>query len=619
MRGNVATFVPLSANIKNNPMPNILTDLVNNQAFKHGNREAFFSPAKNGNWLPTTWESLASDVEDAACGLETLDVKEQEPMVIFSANRAGMLVTDFAAFALRAIPVSIYATSSLEQVVYILNDTKARIIFTGNKTQYDIAREAMKQCPNLRQIITYYEIERQEDDTTTMPFDRLLSMGHAASDDCRQEVERRRSSATPDDIATLIYTSGTTGEPKGAVLPHSCFNAALEIHRERLTMLSSDDTSVCFLPLSHIFEKAWTYFCLWMDIKVWVNKDPHDIQETVAKVRPTCMCSVPRFWEKVYTAVREKIDGMGTVQRLIVGRALKVGAKRNLEYARLGKKAPWSLEMRYRFYERRVFNTLKRAIGIENGNIFPTAGAPLSDNIVRFFHTCGINIVIGYGLSETTATVTCYPETGWEIGTVGTVIPRVRVKIGDDNEILVKAPTVMRGYYNKPEATAEAFTPDGWFRTGDAGCIDPSGALILTERLKDLFKTSNGKYIAPQAIESRLGEDKYIEQVAVIGDQRKYVTAIIVPAFEALKEYARKMHIQYRSLEELVKNSEIRAMIEERINRLQHGLAGFEKIKKFTLLPTAFTMESGELTNTLKIRRPVINRHYAREIEAMYV
>ena len=261
---------------------------------------------------------------------------------------------------------------------------------------------------------------------------------------------------------------------------------------------------------------------------------------------------------------------------------------------------------------------MQKVIGVENGNLFPTAGAPLSANIVEFFHSCGINIMIGYGLSETTATVTCFPQIGYEIGTVGTVMPRVQIKIGEQNEILVKGPSVMRGYYNKPEATKEAFTADGWFRTGDAGRIDENGALLLTARIKDLFKTSNGKYIAPQALESRLGEDKYIEQVAVIGDQRKYVTAIIIPAFEALKEYAKKKHIQYRNVEDLVKNSDIRAMIAERIENLQRNFAGFERIKKFTLLPQEFTMEAGELTNTLKIRRPVINNRYAREIEAMY-
>ena len=226
--------------------------------------------------------------------------------------------------------------------------------------------------------------------------------------------------------------------------------------------------------------------------------------------------------------------------------------------------------------------------------------------------------MVGYGLSETTATVTCYPAVGYEVGTVGTVIPRVQVKIGENNEILVNGPTIMTGYYNKPEATAEAFTPDGWFRTGDAGRIDNTGALILTDRIKDLFKTSNGKYIAPQAIESRLGEDKYIEQVAVIGDRRKYVTAIIVPALDALREYAEKKKISYKSMADLVANSEINRMIQERIEKLEKGFANYEKIKRFTLLPKEFTMEGGELTNTLKIKRPVINTKYADLIEAMY-
>ena len=285
---------------------------------------------------------------------------------------------------------------------------------------------------------------------------------------------------------------------------------------------------------------------------------------------------------------------------------------------RMGRKVPFVLEMQYRFFDKRVFSPMRKVIGIDNGNMFPTAGAPLSDTICEFLHSCGINIVIGYGLSETTATVTCFPAIGYKIGTVGTVLPRIQMKLSDEGEILVSGPTVMKGYYNKPQSTAEAFTADGWFRTGDAGRIDDTGALILTERIKDLFKTSNGKYIAPQALESKLGEDEYIEQVAVIGDQRKYVTAIIIPAFEALKEYALKKKIVYKSITDLVNNSEIRKMIQDRIDRLQKGFANYEKIKKFTLLPREFTMESGELTNTLKLRRPVINQKYANIIEAMY-
>lgn len=598
-------------------MLNILTELVDKQTLKYGDREAF-SSLVNGEWKPTSWNEFNYDVNTIACALEILGVKEFDNLAVFSANRPEILVTDFASYYNRAVPISIYATSSYDQVKYIINDAGVEILFVGNDTQYDIALKALDECPTLRQIIIYDDIKRRENDKTTLLFSQLMKLGESATVNCRDEVKRRRKASMPDDTATIIYTSGTTGEPKGAILPHSNFNAAMLIHRDRLTMLNDNDTSVCFLPLSHIFEKAWSYFCLYMGMKISINLDPREIQSTVKNRRPTCMCSVPRFWEKAYTAIQEKLGSMSGLKKWMAVRALKIGRIRNLKYHRVGKKAPWLIERQYAFFEKKVFTPLKKAIGIENGNIFPTAGAPLSATIVEFFHSCGINIVIGYGLSETTATVTCYPTVGYELGTVGTVMPEIQVKIGAENEILVKGPTVMKGYYNKPEATAQAFTADGWFRTGDAGRIDESGALVLTERIKDLFKTSNGKYIAPQALESRLGEDKYIEQVAVIGDQRKYVTAIIIPAFEALKEYARKKQIKYRSLEDLVKNSDIRKMIEERIEKLQRNFAGFERIKKFTLLPTAFTMETGELTNTLKIRRPVINAKYAREIEAMY-
>ncbi|MDE6120985.1 MAG: AMP-binding protein, partial [Muribaculaceae bacterium] len=343
----------------------------------------------------------------------------------------------------------------------------------------------------------------------------------------------------------------------------------------------------------------WTYFCLMLGMRVAINRNPKEIQKAVRIARPTCMCSVPRFWEKVYSAVQENIENTKGIRKLMIERALITGQKRNLHYKRLGLRVPPLLEARYRFYDRMVLSKMRQAIGIGDG-IFPTAGAPISGTIVEFMHACGINIVVGYGLSETTATVSFYPSVGYEIGTIGTVLDGVDVRIGENNEILVKGPTVMQGYYNRPEENAKAFTPDGYFRTGDAGYFDEAGALVMTERIKDLFKTSNGKYIAPQVLESRLGEDRYIEQVAIIGDQRKYVTAIIIPAFDALKEYAADHHISFSSIEELVENSEIRRFIAERIDKLQKGLAGFEKIKRFTLLPREFSIETGELTNTLK-------------------
>ncbi len=599
-------------------MANILTTLIQRQKNAYSaRRTALWERQPSGEWTPITWGELSEAASKVARALEILGVKEEERVAVFSPNDPKILATDFGCFANRAVTVSIYATSSEEQVEYIVRDSGAGIIFVGTRAQYETARKVAAKLPTLTQIVVYDEIETDADDKSSMTFSQLLKLGEAASDACRREVEARTARAVPDDVATLLYTSGTTGEPKGAILPHSCFNAALEMHHKALTSLSDRDTSLCFLPLSHIFEKAWTYFCLDSAIQVYVNRDPRMIQDVIKEVRPTCMCSVPRFWEKAYTAIQEKMSAMSPVARWLCARALKVGRRRNLHYKRLGLPVPRLLEARYRFYEKKVFSTVKKAMGITNGNMFPTAGAPLSNAIVEFFHSLGVNLVIGYGLSETTATVSFHPYVGYQIGTIGNPLPGVEVKIGEENEILVKGPTVMRGYFNKPEETAAVFTADGWFRTGDAGRIDDNGALVLTERLKDLFKTSNGKYIAPQAIESRLGEDKYIDQVAVIGDSRKYVTAIIVPAIEALKEYARRKKIQYQSLEDLLKNSQIIEMLTRRIEALQEGLASFEKIKKFTLLPREFTMESGELTNTLKIRRPVINRRYASEIEAM--
>ena len=600
-------------------MDNTLTTLIRRQLERYpSERPALWQRDRDGRWLPISWQELARMASSAACAMEILGLREQERIAVFSPNDPRILATDFGCFANRAVTVSIYATSSQEQVEYILRDSGAAILFAGTASQYEIARKVISRVATLRQIVVYDDIERDADDTTTLPSAPCLHRGDAAPDHGRRDVAPRPAGPGPDDGATLLYTSGTTGEPKGAILPHSCFDAAIEIHHGRLTSVTDADTSMCFLPLCHIFEKAWTYYCLDTGVQVYINRDPRAIQDTIREVRPTCMCSVPRFWEKAYTAIQEKMSRMNAVGRWFCARALKVGHRRNLHYKRLGLPVPRLLEARYRFYEKKVFSTVKRAMGITGGNIFPTAGAPLSNGIVEFFHSMDVNLMIGYGLSETTATVSCFPYVDYEIGTVGTVLPGIEVRIGNESEILVKGPTVMRGYFNKPEETAAVFTEDGWFRTGDAGHFDENGALVLTERLKDLFKTSNGKYIAPQAIESRLGEDKYIDQVAVIGDRRKYVTAIIVPAIEAIKEYANRKKIQYRSLEDLLKNSQIVDMIASRIDALQEGLASFEKVKKFTLLPREFSMENGELTNTLKIRRPVINRRYASEIEAMY-
>ena len=597
---------------------NILTLLSSRHASQRPDAPALAGQDEQERWYEISWREFDRQINMAARALASLGVKPADCVGTFSANRPENLVTDFACYRNRAISVSIYATSSPEQVAYIVNDASIAVLFAGNSTQYHFAREAMRQCPSLKQIIVIKPIETDEDDDTTMLWSDFIKLGEDSDRSIADEVEKRTAEARPTDIATLVYTSGTTGEPKGAMLTHANYDAALDAHRTALSMLSTDDVSMAFLPLSHIFEKGFTYVCLMMGIKVAVNRDPRAIQDTIKEVRPTCMCAVPRFWEKVYTAVLDKIASMNPVSRAMVRAALRIGHRRNLDYVRHGLKAPFWLERSYRFVDRRIFSKLRGAIGIDRPNIFPTAGAPVSPEIVEFFHSAGLWIMVGYGLSETTATVTCFRQIDYEIGSVGQPLPTVNIKIGDNSEVLVKGPTVMTGYYNKPEATAEAFTADGWFRTGDAGYIDKEGSLFLTDRIKDLFKTSNGKYIAPQMIEARLGTDKFIEQVAIIGDSRKFVSALIVPNFGSLREWAANNGIPSTSDEELLKHQSVHDMMEARLEKLQKGLAPYEKIKRFTLLPHEFTMDNGELTNTLKIKRRVINSRYADLIEAMY-
>lgn len=594
------------------------SQLVHRQAEKYGKEIAFRHKDKStGEWISTTWNSFSKQVKTVAKSMASIGVKVQENIATYTQNKPEGIIVDFAAYANRAVVIPLYATSSESQIEYIINEAEIRFLFVGEQFQYDNAFRSKKNCPTLEHIIVFdRSVKLDESDKSSLYYEDFIKSGQTT--EMEALVQSRMNEATDDDLANIIYTSGTTGEPKGVMLPHSNFLEAMRIHDRRLVSISEKDVSLCFLPLTHIFERAWTYFCFTERIRVDINLDPKEIQNIIKEVRPTIMCSVPRFWEKVYTAVQEKISSTQGIAKKMMLRALAVGRKYNLVYKREEKKAPFWLKWQYKFYDKLILSKVRKAIGIENGNIFPTAGAPLSDTINEFLHACGINILYGYGLSETTATVSCFDITGYNVGTVGTVMPDVQVKIGDNNEIYVKGKTVMKGYYKKPEETAKVFTEDGWFKTGDAGKLGKNGGLVLTERIKDLFKTSNGKYIAPQALETRIGEDKYIDQVAVIGDQRKYVTAIIIPAYEALKEYAAQKQIQYRNLEELVKNQKIQSLIQERINELQKNFARFEQIKKFTLLPRAFSMEAGELTNTLKIRRPVINQRYKTEIEAMY-
>lgn len=604
-------------------MANKLVIMIGRQSAKYGKREAYrFCWRKEGEWLSTSWSDFAVQVDVAGRALAALGLEENGRIAICSPNTPQILITECGAFQNRAAVTPLYAATSQRQFDFIVNDCGARLLFVGDSHQYALAYDYYKRNPERVAGIVVFKndgIALHEDDTATMFWDDFVRLGMNAGDDIRREVKARTGRGVPSDLATLIYTSGTTGDPKGVEILHSNYDFAIDTHLDALKSVSDGDLSMAFLPMSHIFEKAWCFFCLAKGIRIAVNYDPRNIQNALKDVEPTIMCCVPRFWEKIYVGINDKINSMGALRRFMAHRALKVGRRRNIDYVRLGKPVPALLERRYRFWDKRVFSPLRQAIGIPKPNMFPTAGAPLSDKICEFMRSVGIGVKVGYGLSETTATVTCFPDEGYEIGTVGKPLPGIDVKISEEGEILVKSPGVTPGYYNDEAANKEAFTDDGYFRTGDAGYFNEDGVLVLTERIKDLFKTANGKYIAPQAIESRLAENKYIDEVAVIGDKRKFVTALVVPNFANLRKWAADKGVISGDAAAMASNSNVMDFLMEQIEKVQAGFAEFEKIKRIHVLSQGFSMDRGELTNTLKVRRSVVARHYAKEIDTLYV
>ncbi len=592
-------------------------ELIHRQAEKYGNRTALkHRDNATGKWLKISWREFSDKVMLTAKAMAEFGIKVQENIGVYSQNMPQCLYTDFGAYGNRVVSIPMYATNSPGQIEYIINDAKIHTLFVGEQLQYNNAFKVQKDSKYLERLVVFDPaVKMNPEDKTSIYFDDFLRLGDNAH--AESTVKIRMTEAVPEDLATIIYTSGTTGESKGVMLPHSCYLEAMRIHDVRLPLVTDKDLSMSFLPMTHIFEKAWCYYCLHKGVTIAINQDPKMIQKTLPEVHPTLMCNVPRFWEKVYAGVHEKINSASPAMKKIFLDAIETGRKYNLEYKNKGIPASCGLKLKFQFYNKTVFTLLKRVLGIERGRFFPVAGAPLSDTVNEFLQSVNIPIAYGYGLSETTATVCFYPEIGFQFGSIGEVMPGVQVKIDPgNNEILVKGKTVMSGYYNKPEETKRAFTEDGFFRTGDAGRLE-GNTLFFTERIKDLYKTSNGKYIAPQAIEMVMSGDNYIEQIAVIGDQRKFVSALIVPAYPLLEKYAGEKGISFESREELVKNKDIIRFIEARVEEHQKNLASYEKIKRFTLLPEPFMMGC-ELTDTLKLRRPVVLQKYATEIEAMY-
>ena len=594
-----------------------LSRLIHDQAKHYGDREVLIYKDFGGSeWKSYSWNQFSDTVKKVSNALLNLGVKVQENLGVFSQNSVQYLFCDFGAWGIRAVTIPFYATSSEQQIQFMISDAKIRFLFVGEQEQYDKARRVVATCQTLERIIIFdRNVRISTHDPNAMYFDDFLKLGENYP---RQtEVDSLQAQASMDDIANILYTSGTTGDSKGVILTCGQYHAAM-VANGKCVPVDENDRVLNFLPFTHIFEKGWKILCLTKGAKLIVNTYPQEVQQSMKEMHPTCMSSVPRFWEKVYMGVLEKIEHSSAVQRKLFTHALNIGRKHNIEYLSKGKRPPLALHLEYEMLNRTVFSLVRKELGLENAHFFPTAGATVNPKVEEFVHAIGLNMIVGYGLTESLATVSCnHLGEPYTVGGVGIPIEGIDIKISEEGEVLLKGPTITRGYYNREDLTKAAFTDDGYFRTGDSGYLK-DGELFLKERIKDLYKTSNGKYIAPQMIESKLLVDKFIDQICIIADQRKFVSALIIPVYPLLEEYAREHGIPFENREQLCKDPKINEMMKERIDTLQQQLAHYEQIKRFTLLPHHFSMEKGELTNTLKIKRRVLNQNYAKEIDAMY-
>lgn len=594
-----------------------LSLLIHEQAKKYGDAPVLtFKDFGAEQWKTVSWNHFSLQVKQVSNALLNLGVKTQENIGIFSQNCIHYLYTDFGAYGIRAVSIPFYATSSEQQLQYVVNDAQIRFLFVGEQEQYDKAHRIFALCHSLERIIVFDRSVRiSTHDPNALYFDDFLKLGEHLPR--QSEVEKLWAEANEEDLCNILYTSGTTGDSKGVILTYGQYHAALKANDECVDV-GETDRVISFLPFTHIFERAWSYLSLSEGAQLIINTYPREIQESMRQTHPTCMSSVPRFWEKVYTGVKERMDNASAMQRKLFLHALAVGKKHNIDYLSRGKRPPLTLKLEYQLLNRTVLSLVRKQLGLENGNIFPTAGATVSPGVEEFVHSVGINMIVGYGLTESLATVSCdHKGQPFTVGSVGRIINGLQVKIGENNEVLLKGPTITKGYYQRESLNASIFDAEGFFRTGDAGYIK-NGELFLTDRIKDLYKTSNGKYIAPQMIEALLLVDKYIDQVAVVADERQFVSALVVPEFRLLEDYARDKGIAFNCREDLCANRQIHDMMLDRIHTLVQQLAPYEQIKRITLIAHHFSMENGELTNTLKLRRRVIQANYKEVIEKMY-
>jgi long-chain acyl-CoA synthetase len=591
-----------------------LVSMLLERATQYGSKEVFKfkSTSSVSKYESITWNDFASQVKNVSRALISLGFKEVDNIGIFSDNRPEWTIADFGILGSRGVVVPFYATSSKQQLKYIVDETKMGLIFVGNSEQYEKALWLLENTETMAKIVVFDPTVKVANEKC-IDWKTFCELGN--NDNHTEQLNKYIDEAQPSDLATIIYTSGTTGEPKGVMLDHAQFFSCFRIHDERLDVNESD-LSACFLPLSHVFERTWTYFIIYRGARNAYIDNPREIISQLPIIKPTVMCTVPRFFEKTYEGIQLELAKWPAVKQNIFNWSIAIGHKHS-EYLSKAQKPPKSLTVKHAVANKLVLKKLRSVFG---GNIkfMPCAGAAISPKLLRFFHAAGIFVNYGYGATETTATVSCFKSNRYDFDVCGSIMPGLEVNISDNGEILIKGSTVFKGYYNKPEETSKSLI-DGWYQSGDKGYLTPNGDLVMTDRIKDLIKTSVGKYVSPQKIELLFTQDPLIEQVIAIGDFRKYVSALIVPSFEMLKREAQKMGIEYTDFMDLVSKKEIIDLYSVRIEQIQVDFTSYEKVVKFKLLAEPFSIQNGMLTNTLKVRRNALIEQYKNEIEEMYL
>lgn len=567
----------------------------------------------NGVYKFETYQQIRDKVERFAAALVELGMQPNDRLGQIANNRPEWVITDLGTMHAGCIHAPLYPTLATEAIEYILKDCGARVAVCATPKHLESVIASEKELPNLEHIVCMFDPGSAQSSRKLWQWDEFLKLGADNLEKHKAEVENRISQQVATDVCSLVYTSGTTGEPKGAMLMHGNFASNAQTGVPLLEFTTSD-LELSFLPLCHVFERVAYYSVTSMGATIAYAESVDTVGANMKEVRPTVMPSVPRLFEKIYARITDKVAAGPAVKRNIFAWAMNVG-KKHYKAKIAGKLNP-VLKLEYAMAHKLALGKLHQETG-GRIRLFCSGGAPLRKDVGEFFLSAGFTLTEGYGLTETSPVISFNPLRRPKNGTVGKVIPDVQVKIAEDGEILCKGPNVMLGYFNKPQATRDAITDDGWFHTGDIGNIDEEGYLAITDRKKDLLVMSNGKNVAPQPIEQLIQSSPYIEQCVVLGDNKKFIAALIVPTYANLKDWCSQNSIAHEP-DALASNPKLVEFLQGEVNRLCADLSGYEKVKAIALLPRELTLENGEMTPTLKVKRKVVNQKYADRIGALY-